>query len=402
MAAVRSEMALGDERMAVALLSRMAALRPAEAGEADFWRGVIARRRDQTALATDHFQQACSSPHPVAALRAKVALTEIRVDAGSLASKTAREQLSKLRHVWRGGAAERDLLLAEGRLSDRAGDVRGAFAAYGTASLYLPVEREPLAEMLAARFARIFSDGGLSLPPVEAFALFWDYREFAPQGPAADAMVRRLADRLAGLGLSAQAASLLEHQVYNRLDGTARGVVAVRLASLLNDSGHFVRALGVLSKTRADDIPADVRAARSLEEARALIGAGRAAEAKVLIAEMAGEPARRLRAEAAWASRDWAAVIDLLEADLPASGDAAKPAVLTGLLRVAVAAAMDGDEMLLRRLHQRYAGDLAATDIGPAFEVLTGEPGNVPPGKLRAALAEAAARAAQTSGGKAA
>lgn len=395
MAVARSEMALGDERMAEALLSRMESTTPAEAGEADFWRGVIAARRGQNGLAVEHFQKAVAGPHPVAALRAEVAMTELRVSAGALSVENARRRLRKLEHVWRGGAAERDLLLAAGRLADRAGDLRGAFASYGAAALYLDGDPAgtPLADWLSQRFETIFADGGESLKPVDAFALFWDYRNFAPQGPRADAMVRRLADRLAGLGLSAQAASLLEHQVYNRLEGTARAVVAVRLASLLNDSGHYARALSVLAATRAGGVPDDVRLEHNFAEAAALIGSGRPAEAKALIGEARGARARGLRAEAAWAARDWAAVIDLMQANLPPAESATAPAALSTLLRVTVAAAMDGDDALLRRLHERYSTRLAKTEIAPAFEALTGDPAKLSPGELRAALADAAARA---------
>lgn len=399
MAAVRSEMALGDYRAAAALLSRATAMTKAEAGEAAYWRGTIALRRNQPGLAIEHFQQAAAGTNPIAALRAEVAMTELRFVSGSLTAEAARARFAKFEHVWRGGAAERDLLLAEGRLADRTGDVRSAFASYGTAALYLDDSSEQrLGEMMASRFHAVFVDGGASLAPVDAFALFWDFRVFAPQGPAADAMVRRLADRLAGLGLSAQAASLLEHQVYNRLEGTARAAIAVQLAGLLNDSGHYGRALGLLAATRNDGVADDLLAARNLVEAKALVGSGRPAEARALLTGATGDTAKRLRAEAAWAARDWAAVIDLMQDDLPAVEAATTPVGLSALLRVTVAAAMDGDEQLLRRLNHQYSAALSKTDIAPAFEVLTGEPANLSPGELRAALALAAEKASAYAG----
>jgi hypothetical protein len=399
MAAVRASVALGDDTGASRLLDRMTALPPRLAGEAAFWRGAIARRRGQPALAAAQFAAAAASPNPVAALRATVALSELRVDAGTLSPAAALAELDRLRHARRGGIAERELLMAAGRLSDRVGDIRGVFENYGTVALYH--DAPGVRRTLDARFQELFADGGASLAPVDAFALFWDFREFAPQGPAADAMVRRIADRLARLGLNAQAASLLEHQVYNRLDGTARAIVAVQLAGLLNAGGHHARALAVLSDSAASDLPAETLDRFRLERAAALIGVGKPAAARALLAEATGPAARRLRTEAAWAARDWAAVIELAVGDLP-SPDAAAGDLVT-VLRVTVAAAMDGDDALLSRLRSRYRQALAQTDAAAAFDALTGDPARIDPVQLRAALALAAARATKPlTGGSAA
>lgn len=398
-AGVRAEIALGDVAAAERLLARTAQTSAAESGEAAFWRGVIARRRGQNGLATDHFRQAAASPNPPAALRAEVALVELQLADGSLTPAAAASLLRDMEHVWRGGTAERDLLLASGRIADLTGNVHDAFRYYGTAAQYLAsaAQAPSLRAALSERFAAIFADGGQQLEPLDAFSLFWDFREFTPQGPAADAMVRRLADRLAALGLNAQAASLLEHQVYNRLEGSARGQVAIRLAGLLNDASRYAQALAVLADTQGDGLPSEALAARRLAEAAALIGVGRAAEAKSLLAEMTGYQAHRLRGEAAWAARDWNGVIANIEGDLPVGDAVRKPQVLTMLLRVTVAAAMEGDEALLRRLNRNYSGNLSGTGIEQAFEILTGNPAAVSAVQLRAALAAAAERASASA-----
>src|SRR3546814_14394639 len=146
------------------------------------------------------------------------------------------------------------ILVENGRLSDRLGDTRAACAAYSAVAEHL-TQDSALSRELTRRFQHVFADGGAALQPEEAFALFWDFRHLAPQGPEADAMLRRLAERLATLGLNGEAASLLEYQVEKRLEGTATDEVDARLAEILVESGRPERALAVPSGTRGFDVP---------------------------------------------------------------------------------------------------------------------------------------------------
>ncbi|MEA3538549.1 MAG: hypothetical protein U9R73_05405 [Pseudomonadota bacterium] len=337
MAAVRTYAEAGDMAAAAAVLRRMDGLSPVQQGEAEYWRGVTLRGNAPAALT--HFRRAAVSPNPIAALRAEVAATEIEVAAGRLTPKAALARLEGLDNVWRGGAAERDLLMALGSLRDATGDVSGAFAAWSAVAGGVPD--------LSKRFSAAVADA----PPDQAVALLGAYPDYAPQGAKADALIRRLAERLAAAGRTAEAARLLDHQVAHRLQGTARASVAVRLAELLVASGNPQRALTVLAETRAA-LPADLDLRRRQAEAAARIRTGAAAEARALLAGIDGRHADILRAEAAWAQGDWPAVIAGLEPMLPESAASSRDAGL--ILRVAVAAARQGDRDRLRSLERRY------------------------------------------------
>ena len=337
MAAVRTYAEAGDMAAAAAVLRRMDGLSPVQQGEAEYWRGVTLRGNAPAALT--HFRRAAVSPNPIAALRAEVAATEIEVAAGRLTPKAALARLEGLDNVWRGGAAERDLLMALGSLRDATGDVSGAFAAWSAVAGGVPD--------LSKRFSAAVADA----PPHQAVALLGAYPDYAPQGAEADALIRRLAERLAAAGRTAEAARLLDHQVAHRLQGTARASVAVRLAELLVASGNPQRALTVLAETRAA-LPADLDLRRRQAEAAARIRTGAAAEARALLAGIDGRHADILRAEAAWALGDWPAVIAGLEPMLPEGAASARDAGL--ILRVAVAAARQGDRDRLRSLERRY------------------------------------------------
>jgi tetratricopeptide (TPR) repeat protein len=337
MAAVRTYAEAGAMAAAAAVLRRMDGLSPVQQGEAEYWRGVTLRGDAPAALA--HFRRAAAGPNPIAALRAEVAATEIEVAAGHLTPKAALARLEGLDNVWRGGAAERDLLMALGSLRDATGDVSGAFAAWSAVAGGVPD--------LSKRFSAAIADA----PPDQAVALLGAYPDYAPQGAEADALIRRLSERLAAAGRIAEAARLLDHQVAHRLEGTARASVAVRLADLLVASGNPERALTVLAETRAA-LPADLDLRRRQAEAAARIRTGGAAEARALLAGIDGRHADILRAEAAWVLEDWPAVIAGLEPLLPEGAATAQDAGL--ILRVAVAAARQGDRERLRSLERRY------------------------------------------------
>ena len=103
----------------------------------------------------------------------------------------------------------------------------------------------------AALFAQIFlGSKGDDLPPVDALAMFYEFREFTPIGRRGDEMIRRLADRLVAVDLLDQASELLQYQVDHRLEGAARAQVAARLAMVYLTNRKPDRAIAALRTTR--------------------------------------------------------------------------------------------------------------------------------------------------------
>ncbi|MFX5287198.1 hypothetical protein ABTC87_18615, partial [Acinetobacter baumannii] len=71
-------------------------------------------------------------------------------------------------------------------------------------------------------FEQIYNGAkGEDLPPVEALALFYEFRDLTPIGRRGDEMIRRLADRLVVVDLLEQASELLQYQIDHRLEGSA-------------------------------------------------------------------------------------------------------------------------------------------------------------------------------------
>src|SRR5258707_788614 len=172
--------------------------------------------------------QALASP---ALLRA----TQIKLEIGKVTPLQAATVFDGLRYRWRGDATELETIRALGQLYLSQGRYREALEALRSAGSRLPdlPEALQLRSDLNVAFRSLFLDGNTDgLEPVQALALFEDFKELAPIGSDGDLMVRKLVRRLVDVDLLDQAAELLKYQADYRLDGVARAQVATDLARI--------------------------------------------------------------------------------------------------------------------------------------------------------------------------
>src|ERR1700676_2093315 len=118
-------------------------------------------------------------------------------------------------------------------------------------------------------------------------------------------MIRHLADRLVAVDLLDQASELLQYQVDHRLEGSARGQVAARLARVYLTNRKPDRAIAALRTTRIADLSGELRQQRLLLEARAQSDVGRHDLALDILSNITVRGAIRLRSDIYWASRQW-------------------------------------------------------------------------------------------------
>ncbi|KAF0110448.1 MAG: hypothetical protein FD128_1768, partial [Hyphomonadaceae bacterium] len=160
-------------------------------------------------------------------IRARAVFAKAMLDVSQDGSKRAESiaKLDGLRYDWRGDDLELDILRNLAELYIAGGDVRSGLSTLSAAATLrpeLPAARE-LRNVLAQQFRHLFLEGGAEgMDPIQALALFYDYRNLTPIGPEGDQMARGLADRLIHLDLLPQATELLKHQVDNRLQGFAK------------------------------------------------------------------------------------------------------------------------------------------------------------------------------------
>ena len=293
---------------------------------------------------------------------ARLGVIKLEMAKGTLKADAAAAQLEALKWRWRGDATELAVIRTLGELYLSQGRYREALTTLKTAGpkiVTLPGGDRLQADLDNA-FRALFLEGAADgLQPVQALALFFDFRELTPVGADGDEMVRRLARRLIDVDLLDQAAELLKYQAENRLDGVAKAQVSTNLAAVYLMNRQPEEALQALWSSRTTLLPAAMNLERRALEARALMELGRYDHALEVLGKDASPAARDVRADVLWKQQQWGAAAALYEQRL---GDRWKePAVPlseveeTRLIRAGAGYSLARDAAALNRLSRNYA-----------------------------------------------
>ncbi len=333
------------------------------------------------------------APWPLAA-EATLRAASLGHTLGKTALPDAIDQLEVLALTWHGGPTEIGTLGALGGLYEEAGRWRKIFTTARRANALSP--EAPITRALHERAMAVFealflTPRGEKLGGVEALALYFDFKDFAPPGRRADEIVRRLADRLVALDLLDSADELLQYQIDHRLEGAARSSVSARLATIRLMEGRPLQALQTLDATHLPELPEDVRRARALLRARALSDLSRTDLALETVEGETGADAERLRADILWAARRWREAGEAHEMILGPAWRSGKPLDETAradVIRAGIAYGLAGESLGLERLKAKFAGLMAESADARTFAMLTR-----PDASRSAAFRDAALRA---------
>ncbi len=316
------------------------------------------------------------SAWPVAAA-ATLRATALGHMLGKTTLPDAIDRLEGLQLTWHGGPTEIGTLAALGGLYEEAGRWRKVFTTARRGTALAP--EAPAIRSLQEHAQTVFEDlflgaRGEKLGGVEALALYFDFKDFAPPGRRADEIVRRLADRLVALDLLDSADELLQYQIERRLTGPARASVSARLATIRLMEGKPLEALATLDATHLPGLPEDVRRARALLRARALSDLSRTDLALETVEGETGTDADRLRADILWAARRWREAGEAHELLLGPAWRSGKPlddAAQADVIRAAIAYGLAGEGLGLERLKAKFSGLMAESADARTFAMLT-------------------------------
>lgn len=328
--------------------------------------------RDKDALSK--YQQAIASKDRHAASEAKLREILLRQKRREVSDEDALKEFELLAIMWRGDATEVQVLQILSRMFSELGRFNESLAAARSAT-----ERQANSEAARqvqddaqALFSEIYLGGkGDDLPPVDALAMFYDYRELTPIGRRGDEMIRRLADRLVAVDLLDQAAELLQYQVDNRLEGAARAQVAARLAMVYLMARKPDRAIAALRTTRIADLAGELRQQRLLLEARAQGDVGRRDLALDIISNIPGREAIRLRSDIYWSARRWREAseqIELYYGDRWRDFTPLSAGEKSDVIRAVVGYALAEDALGLARFRDKFAPLMASGADKVAFD----------------------------------
>jgi hypothetical protein len=331
----------------------------------------VGRKRE----ALNAYRTAADSWDRPSAAEGRLREAALRYALGDLKREDVLSELEALTTIWRGDETEIGSLEMMARLYTEEGRYRDSFYVMRNAAAAHPDSdmTRRIQDQAAATFESLFLAGkGDGLSPVDALALFYDFRELTPIGRRGDEMIRRLSDRLVAVDLLDQASELLQYQVDHRLQGAARAQVATRLAVIYLMNRKPDRALAILRSTRMADLSIEVRDQRLLLERRALSDLGRHDLALEVVGHVEGRETIRLRSDILWAARRWAASaeqIELYYGDRWKEWEPLNDVERADILRAATGYALGEDQLGLGRLHEKYAAKMAQTRDAQAFEV---------------------------------
>ncbi|RTL50936.1 MAG: tetratricopeptide repeat protein [Bradyrhizobiaceae bacterium] len=328
---------------------------------------------EQEALANYH-EAAGSSDRPIAA-QARLAEVTLRQKRGEANDDQTLTDLETLSMTWRGDATEAKNLQMLVHLYGSTNRYSEAFAAAFNIARIQPDSETARAAMeeSSALFAQIYlTPKGDDLPPVEALAMFYEYRALTPIGRRGDEMIRRLADRLVAVDLLDQAGELLQYQIDHRLDGAARAQVASRLAMVYLMGRKPERAIAALRATRIADLAGELRQQRLLLEGRAQCDIGRPDLALDIIANLNGREAVRLRSDIYWAARRWresAEQIEMLYGERWRDFQPLTDIEKADIIRAAIGYALAGDTVGIARFKEKYGPKMDSDGDRSAFAI---------------------------------
>jgi len=348
--------------------------------------------RSEDALSA--YRTAADSWDRPAAAQGLLRETLLRYSLGDIKRDDVILQLESLTTIWRGDETEIEALKVlahlyteDGRYRDAFYVMRSAMAAHPNSAMTRQIQDEA-----AATFDSLFLAGkGDGMPPIDALALFYDFRELTPVGSRGDEMIRRLADRLVSVDLLDQAADLLQYQVDHRLQGAARAQIATRLAVIYLMNKKADRALATLRATRTAEVSDELRNQRLLLEGRALSDTGRPDLALEVVADLDGREVIRLRSDILWAAKRWdesAEQIELMYGNRYKDFEPLSDVEQQDILRAEIGYALSSDSLGLGRFREKYAAKMAETPDARVFEIVSAPLGTS--GDQFAAIAHAA------------
>lgn len=376
--AVRAALEVGDIATATVRLAELSA--NAEIGdlELNLLEARLAAALGQTDIAIQAFEAVAAGDSRKLAAEAQLLKAEVqRASLERGGSDAMIRDLETLAMSWRGDEIELRALRMLATLHAERGEYYRAFELMKSATL--ANSDSPTTRALQDDMNLVFEDLFLGpesarLAPIDALALYYDFRELTPIGAKGDEIIRALANRMIDVDLLNQAADLLAHQVDHRLRGAARAQVAARLAWVLLMNRRPTEALNVLARTRQAVLPRTILHQRILLEARAMAETGRTELALDLLSSIEGEDVDSARADVLWKAEMWQPAAEAFERLLDDAWSTPQPLDAEGrtqVLRAAISYALAKDQLGLDRFRTKFLAKMAESPDAHAFDVLT-------------------------------
>lgn len=312
--------------------------------------------------------------------RAGFEVSELLLKKGKISKQEAIDRLDKLAVVWRGDEHEMHLLEKLGEYYIDEEQYAEGLRIWRDLITNFPDTQvsADTAQKMTDTFIHLFNRGGAdNLPPLDALALYYEFRELTPIGEEGDKMIQNLADRLANVDLLDRAIALLTHQAKYRLKGVERSRIGARIALLHLLNKDPQAASDILDETEEKELPEGLMVTRKQLKAKALAELGKYEPALAIIAEDKSDNASILKVDILWDAGDWKRTSEYLEGVLNAR-EATPDTPLTtreseNILRLGLSYLFAGETDKLPELKKRFESLMAANSYKDAFQFITND-----------------------------
>lgn len=314
--------------------------------------------------------------HPFVKARAEFTRIARDMDAGMEKDK-AIDRLERLRLNWHGDNLELTVLTLLGELYNEKKDYVNAMRVWnnGVQSFKNTAAAIEMGHKMEEVFIIMFNEGVAdTLPPLEALALYYEYRNYMPSGTAGSEMIDRLAERLISVDLLDQAAGLLDHQMRAQTEKEKRSQIGAKLAAtyLLNHQPQ--KTLNALADSVYGDNPVMLRLVRNRLAAEAMVDLGKSDLALQTLGQDDSPETERIRISVFWKAKDWPKLISSIENILKTRVDITAPINLDEseyLIELALAYVFTDNKEQLQYLHDYFGPLMAKNPNNKVFEFVT-------------------------------
>lgn len=315
--------------------------------------------------------------HPFVRANAEFARIIWGMDHSQLTKAEGAERLEKLRLSWHGDSLELQVLTLLGDIYGEKKDYinamriwHGAIQSFPNTSVAITMTRR-----MQEAFILMFNEGiSDTLPPLEALALYYEYRTYTPSGNTGDELMERLADRLISVDLLDQASTLLEHQMKFQVEKEKRSRVGAKLATIHLLNHQPKKALQALQDSVYGENSLMLKLYRNRLTAEAMADMGESNRALEVLGQDNSAEAERVRLQVYWRERDWEKIIASVEDMLKARPDNTAPVTIDEselLLKLSLAYVFKNDKEQLRFLRDYFSPLMAGNPNQKVFDFIT-------------------------------
>jgi tetratricopeptide (TPR) repeat protein len=316
--------------------------------------------------------------HPFVQARAEFSRIAWDMDHDTITKDQAVDRLERLRLGWHGDGLELKVLTLLGDLYSDKKDYVNAMRIWNGGVISFPNTGAAIdmARKMQEAFITMFNEGiADKLPPLEALALYYEYRNYTPPGATGNEMIERLADRLVDVDLLDQASSLLDHQMHFQLEKEQRSRIGVKLANVYLLNHQPQKALTALQDSLYGENSLMLRLLRNRLTAQALVDMGQPDRAMATLGSDNSADAERIRMSVYWRQKEWTKLVASIEGLLKTRPDNTAPISLEEseyLLKLSLAYVFENNSEQLQYLHDYFGPLMEKNPNKPVFDFITG------------------------------